>query len=97
MDNRAQHAQLIRQVLADIRAGRPVNTSGDVQAALEAAAQSLSTTQPSGQVGGGGPLGNAPPVRSGQEGTVHAPDGTTTPSAPDQDRAETKHGSRQPK
>jgi len=39
----AEHARLIRGLLDDIKAGRPINTSGDVQAALEAAVTSLSS------------------------------------------------------
>jgi hypothetical protein len=36
-----QHAQVLQTMLNDIRNSRPLNTSGDVQAALEAAVTSL--------------------------------------------------------
>lgn len=37
----ATHARHIRQALDDVRAGRAINTSGEVQSALEAAATQL--------------------------------------------------------
>lgn len=40
----SQHARVLRGLLNDLRDGRPFNTGGDVQAAIEAAIQSLEGT-----------------------------------------------------
>jgi len=80
MGNEQNYVRLLRTMLDDLRAGRPANASGDVQAALEAAIEAL-----------GGASPNAP--QSGaQAGPMPAPQTVLHDGRPVEDARTGGHG-----